>query len=62
MTTSVSSNPTLTAAGESSLKKELRLFRELFSRLMDAILNRMFDLRPAKAASSLAYCIIPCEE
>jgi hypothetical protein len=42
---------------ESNLQKELRLFRELFSRLIDAFLNRVFDLRPEKASRRLWYLI-----
>jgi hypothetical protein len=45
-------------AKESNLKKELRLFRELLARLIDAILNRMFDLRPEMATRRLWYLII----
>jgi len=56
MNASVSS--TLGTPTESSLQKELRLFGELFSRLIDAILNRMFDLRPEKAARRLWYLIL----
>ncbi|MBN2118164.1 MAG: hypothetical protein JW730_16435 [Anaerolineales bacterium] len=51
-------SPTLGTAGESSLKKELRLSGELFSRLIDAFLNRMFDLRPEKAAGRLRYLVV----
>jgi hypothetical protein len=58
MTTSVSSSPPLSTAGESNLQKELRLFGELFSRLIDAVLNRMFDLRPEKATGRLWYLIV----
>lgn len=58
MRTSVSSPPTISPAGESSLRKELRLSGELFSRLVDAILNRMFDLRPEKATRRLWYLIL----
>src|SRR5512138_2402324 len=43
---------------ESNLQKEWRLFGELFSRLIDALLNRMFDLRPDKAARRLWYLIV----
>jgi hypothetical protein len=46
------------SSGESNLKKELRLFSELFSRLIDAILNRMFDLRPEKASRRLWYLFV----
>jgi hypothetical protein len=58
MTTSISS-PLGGAAprAESTLQKELRLFGELFSRLIDSFLNRVFDLRPEKAARRLWYLL-----
>ena len=40
---------------ETALQKEQRLFRELFARLIDTILNSMFDLRPEKAARRSRY-------
>lgn len=43
---------------ESTLQKELRLFDELFSRLIGSFLNRMFDLRPEAAAGRFRYLII----
>jgi hypothetical protein len=52
-----SASPTLGTPNESNLQKELHLFRELFPRLIDAILNRMFDLRPEKAARRLWYLL-----
>lgn len=58
MNASVSSSAPLGTAVESNLKKELRLFSELFSRFVDALLNRMFDLRPEKATRRLTYLII----
>lgn len=59
MTTSISS-PFGGAAPrtETTLQKELRLFSELFSRMVDAFLNRVFDLRPEKAVRRLWYLII----
>lgn len=39
--------------GESALQKEGQLFRDLFIRLGNALLNRIFDLRPESAASRL---------
>ena len=45
-------------APESTLQRELRLFNELFSRMVDAFLNRIFDLRPAKATRRLWVLII----
>lgn len=57
--TSISSPMGGTApAPETSLQKELRLFNELFSRLIDVLLNRIFDLRPEYAARRLWYLII----
>jgi hypothetical protein len=53
-----SASSTFGPAGESGLKKELRLSRELFPRLMDAFLNRMFDLHPRSAAQRMRYVIL----
>ncbi|HKY54471.1 MAG TPA: hypothetical protein VJM08_09205 [Anaerolineales bacterium] len=39
--------------GESALQKESNLFRELFVRLGNALLNRIFDLKPESAARRL---------
>jgi hypothetical protein len=52
VSTSSISSPFGNAAprAESALQKELRLFGELFSRMINAFLNRVFDLRPEKAA------------
>ena len=44
--------------GETALQREQQLFWELSSRLIDAFLNRMFDLRPAKAARRTRYLLI----
>jgi hypothetical protein len=46
----ISATSTLGTTGETPLQKEQTLFWELFSRLIDAFLNRIFDLRPDKAA------------
>lgn len=54
MTTLTSTSP----LGETAWKKELELSGELFQRLIDALLNRIFDLRPAKAARRLRYLIV----
>jgi len=43
---------------ESALQKEQRLFKELFSRLRDALLDRLFDLRPERAARRMQYLIL----
>ena len=56
MNASVSSSIGVTS--ETTLQKEQRLFGELFSRLIDAFLNRIFDLRPAKAARRMRYLLI----
>jgi hypothetical protein len=57
MTVSATSSP-LGTTGETPLQKEQKLFRELFSRLIDAFLNRIFDLRPEKAARRRVYLIL----
>src|SRR5215213_5092143 len=43
---------------DTPLQKELQLFRELFARLGNALLNRIFDLRPEKAARRMRYLAI----
>ena len=40
---------------ETSLHKEQRLFGELFSRLLSAVINRIFDLRPKAANQRMQY-------
>ena len=57
MSVSVSSTP-LRNTTETPLQKEQQLFGELFSRLIDAFLNRIFDLRPEKAARRMRYLIL----
>ena len=57
MSVSVSSTP-LGNTSETPLQKETQLFRELFARLLNALLNRMFDLRPEKAARRMRYLIL----
>ena len=52
MTTLTSSS---NLATETALQKEQKLFRELLPLLRDALLNRLFDLRPEKAARRLRY-------
>jgi hypothetical protein len=54
----VSVSSPLGNTAETPLQKEQQLFGELFSRLIDAFLNRMFDLRPEKAARRMWYLII----
>lgn len=48
-------SPSLGATSESGLKRELRLFTELFARFLNALLNRMFGLRPETAIRRLWY-------
>jgi hypothetical protein len=45
-------------ATETALQKERRLFREIVARLRDSLLNRMFDLRPEKAARRSSYLFV----
>lgn len=54
MTTSI---PSSTPQKETSLEKERQLFWELFARLRDALLNRLFDLRPEKAVRRRQYLV-----
>ncbi|MCI0550967.1 MAG: hypothetical protein L0287_08425 [Anaerolineae bacterium] len=46
------------STGESALQKEGNLFRELFIRLGNALLNRIFDLKPESAARRFLYLVI----
>ena len=43
---------------ETALQKEQRLFEELFDRLINALLNRLFDLSPARAAHRMSYIFV----
>ena len=43
---------------ETALQKEQRLFEELFDRLINALLNRLFDLSPARAARRMSYIFV----
>ena len=43
---------------ENALQKERRLYGELFDRLINAILNRLFDLGPVSAARRMRYLFI----
>lgn len=43
---------------QTPLQKERQLFGELFARLRDALLNRMFDLSPERAARRRAYLTV----
>jgi hypothetical protein len=56
MTVTVS--PPLETKTETTLQKEVRLSSELFSRLTDAFLNRMFSLRPETAIRRLWYLLL----
>ena len=53
----VSVSSTLGTTTETPLQKEQKLFKELFARLLNALLNRMFDLRPETAARRLWYLL-----
>jgi len=54
----ISVSSPLANTAETPLQREQQLFWELFSRLIDAFLNRMFDLRPEKAARRTWYLLI----
>ena len=56
MTVSVSRR--LGRAADTPLQKEQQLFGELFSRLINSLLNRIFDLRPEKSARRTWYLIL----
>ena len=56
MRINVSSGPIANTA-DTPLQKELQLFRELFARLGNALLNRIFDLRAEKAARRMRYLL-----
>lgn len=43
---------------ENALQKEQRLFGELYDRLINALLNRLFDLSPARAARRMSYILV----
>jgi hypothetical protein len=57
MSVSVSSTR-MGSPSETPLQKEGQLFRELFARLINALLNRIFDLRPEKATRRMRYLIV----
>ena len=57
MSVTVSSTP-LGSTSETPLQKETQLFQELFARLVNAVLNRIFDLRPEKAARRMRSLIL----
>jgi hypothetical protein len=42
---------------ENALRKEQEIFGELFYRLRDALINRIFDLRPSAASARLQYLL-----
>jgi hypothetical protein len=46
------------SSNESALQKEGNLFRDLFIRLGNALLNRIFDLKPESAARRFLYLVI----
>ncbi len=43
---------------ETAFQRERRLLGELSARLLDALLNRMFDLRPERAARRRSYLVV----
>lgn len=51
-------SPSLENTVETPLDKERQLFRDLFSRLVDGFLNRIFDLRPEKATRRMWYLVV----
>jgi len=54
----VSVSSPLQGTAETPLQKEQKLFNELFDRLINAFLNRIFDLRPEKAARRVRYLVV----
>ena len=44
-------------AGETNLQKERQRFSELFRRLVDAVINQVFDLRPKRAVQRMQYLV-----
>jgi hypothetical protein len=43
---------------ENALQKERRLYNEISDRFINALLNRIFDLRPASAVRRTSYLFI----
>ena len=58
MSVTVTTPTPIGKTAETPLQKESQLFWELFSRLINALLNRIFDLRPEKAGRRLRYLIL----
>lgn len=58
MTVTVSSSSPVGSTAETPLQKEQKLFGELSARLVDAFLNRLFDLRPQTAFRRMWYLIL----
>ncbi|MFZ5885800.1 MAG: hypothetical protein ACOYYI_18720 [Chloroflexota bacterium] len=48
----------MNTSAQSALQRERDLFGELFARLRDSLLNRLFDLSPARAARRRAYLTV----
>lgn len=42
---------------ETTLQKEQKIFRELFGRLVNAVVNQIFDLQPQRAVQRMQYLI-----
>lgn len=57
MSVPVSSTLESPVTSETTLQKEQHLFDELFRRLVDALINRVFDLRPERASQRLQYLV-----
>jgi hypothetical protein len=58
MAITASSTPLENPSSDSPLQKETQLFRELFARMLNALLNRVFDLRPEKAAQRMRSLLL----
>jgi hypothetical protein len=57
MTVPVSSTLESPVPSETTLENELGTFRELFRRLINALINQVFDLRPQRAVQRMQYLI-----
>src|SRR6266511_3519779 len=57
MTVPVSSTLESPVPSESTLENELGTFRELSRRMVNALINQVFDLRPQRAVQRMQYLI-----
>ncbi len=57
MSIPVSSTLETPGTTETNLQKEWQLFKELFRRLVNAVINSIFDLRPERAAQRAQYLL-----